>query len=259
MTDLKGDPVTLESTLVMRDVWYGYARARPVLKGIDLQVAPGTVTMILGSSGGGKTTLLKLAKGLLKPQRGSIDVMGQPVKAGGNLWGVGRLDHRVAYIPQQLGLVRSLSVIENVLTGALCRVGWLPGLLKLFPQDCRQEAHRLLEAVGLAHKAEEKAYALSGGERQRVAISRALMQEPRLILADEIISQLDPAKGAEIMEIARTIVHQGVALVMATHNLETVSRYGDRVVLLDEGEKALDCAANETSSIHLSQRMTGKG
>jgi phosphonate transport system ATP-binding protein len=251
------DDESFLAALDMRDVWYGYAYSPPVLKGIDLRIAPGTMTMLLGSSGSGKTTLLKLAKGLLTPLRGSISALGRPLERRRNLWGARRLDHRVAYIPQQLGLVRSLSVIENVLTGALWKTGRLSSLIKIFSEESREEANRLLKAMGIAHKAGEKAYALSGGERQRVAIARALMQKPRLILADEIISQLDRGASAEIMEVVRANVAQGVALVMATHNLDAVARYADRVVLLHEGEKSLDCAGEEISIAQLSREVEG--
>lgn len=219
--------------LEARDVWFGYVRERPVLKGISLSAEEGQITMVLGASGGGKTTLLKLAKGLLAPQRGAIRVFGQRVVAG-------HLDRRVAYIPQQLGLVRNLSVLENTLTGALGRVGTLPSLLKIFPRHCLREARRTLETLGIDHKADEKVYALSGGERQRVAIARALMQQPRLILADEFISQLDPVTSLEIMEIMHQIAADGVALVMTTHELDIVARYADHVVILRDGEKVID-------------------
>jgi phosphonate transport system ATP-binding protein len=222
------------------DLWFSYRRGRPVLKGIDLEAAAGQITVVLGVSGGGKTTLLKLLKGMLAPQRGRVTLFGRPLRPAAR---TGRLDPRVAYIPQQLGLVRSATVLENTLTGALGRVGTLPSLLHLYPHDIVAQAHATLDMLGIAHKAHERVYALSGGERQRVAIARALLQDPRLILADEFVSQLDPVTTREIMDLTRTIVRRGVSLIMTTHELEIVTRYADRVVVLRDGEKVLDATA----------------
>jgi phosphonate transport system ATP-binding protein len=226
--------------LEARDVWFSYVAGRPVLKGINLSVEANLITVVLGASGSGKTTLLKTVKGLLRPQQGSISVLDRPPPVGG-----ARLDSRVAYIPQQLGLVRSLSALDNTLTGALGNVSSVASVMKLFPRECLQEAYQILAAVGIADKMDEKVYSLSGGERQRVAIARALMQRPRLVLADEFISQLDPINSVEIMEIMRGIVRRGVSVVMTTHELDIVARYADRVVVLRDGRKVLDCPARE--------------
>jgi len=210
--------------------------------------------MVLGSSGSGKTTFLKLAKGLLAPGGGTISVLGAPMARP---TGRDRLNPRVAYIPQQLGLVRNLSVIDNVLSGALSRVDSARSLFKLFPGGFVDEAHEALSALGIAHKAEEKVYALSGGERQRVAIARALMQQPRLILADEFISQLDPATSSDIMQIVRRIADRGVAIVQTTHEMEVVARYADHVVVLRNGEKVLDRSDSDVLADELAATIRG--
>ncbi|HUG06286.1 MAG TPA: ATP-binding cassette domain-containing protein [Candidatus Limnocylindria bacterium] len=224
------------TALELEDVWASYVPGRPVLRGLSLAASEGAVTMVLGVSGSGKTTLLKLCKGLLSPQRGNIRVLGERV-AGPRR---GRLDPRVAYIPQQLGLVRTLSALDNALTGALSRVGRLPSLLNLFPEPEIREARELMERLGIGRKADERVFALSGGERQRVAIARALMQQPRVLLADEFISDLDPLTSAEIMAIVRDVVRSGVAVVMTTHEMDVVRAHADRVIVLREGEKSLD-------------------
>jgi len=226
--------------VAVRDLWFGYAGKEAVLRGVSLDAAAGEITMVLGASGGGKTTLLKLIKGMLAPRQGRIVVHGEPSPRVSR---TGRLDRTVAYIPQQLGLVRSMSVLDNVLTGALGRVGTLASLVRLFPKNDVQRAHELLRMLGISEKAHERVYALSGGERQRVAIARALMQEPRLILADEFVSQLDPVTGREIMELLRGLVRAGITLLMTTHELDLVLRFADRVVVLRDGEKVLDAPA----------------
>jgi phosphonate transport system ATP-binding protein len=193
--------------------------------------------MILGMSGSGKTTLLKLIKGLLTPGSGAIRVLGGPV-AGAR--GRGRLDPRVAYIPQQLGLTRTLSVMENVLTGALARVPVAASVLGWMPDGERERATELLAKLALGGKAGEKVYALSGGERQRVAIARALMQSPRVLLADEFISDLDPVTTETIMAVIAEIARSGVTVVMTTHEMDVVRTYADHVVVLRDGAKVLD-------------------
>jgi phosphonate transport system ATP-binding protein len=218
------------------DLWFSYSAGRPVLRGVSLTAEARQITMVLGVSGSGKTTLLKLCKGLLGPQRGAVRVLGGPVVAARR----SRLDPRVAYIPQHLGLVRNLSVLDNVLTGALGRVAQLPSLFRRLPTAELRRAQELLERLGIRHKADEKVYALSGGERQRVAIARALMQEPRLLLADEFVSQLDVLTSRDILATVRGIADEGVAVVVATHEMELVERYADSVIVLRDGEKVLD-------------------
>jgi phosphonate transport system ATP-binding protein len=235
-----------------RDLWFWYERGRPVLQGVNFAAPAGAVTMVLGVSGSGKTTLLKLIKGLLTPRRGELHVLGRHVPAGTARTDI---DAQVAYIPQQLGLVRSLSVLDNALIGALPRLGTVRSLLHLIPRRELERAHTTLATLGIAHKAAERAFFLSGGERQRVAIARAMLQQPRLIVADEFLSQLDAVTSAEIMTLMRAIVAQGVTLVMSTHELELVPRYADRVVVLREGRVVLDCPVADTTTAELARAI----
>jgi phosphonate transport system ATP-binding protein len=218
------------------DLWFSYRAGRTVLRGVSLEAGVREITMVLGVSGSGKSTLLKLCKGLLAPQQGAVRVLGRPVVATRR----SRLDPCVAYIPQHLGLVRNLGVLDNVVTGALARVAQVPSLLHRLPGAEVRRARELLDRLGIGHKAHEKVYALSGGERQRVAIARALMQEPRLLLADEFVSQLDVHTSRDILSIVRGIANDGVAVVVATHELELVDRYADSLVVLRDGEKVMD-------------------
>lgn len=164
-------------------------------------------------------------------------MLGEPVVVAQHR---GRLDPRVAYIPQQLGLVRTLTALDNAVTGALARIGAVPSLLRLMPENEVGKARELIARLGIGHKADEKVYALSGGERQRVAIARALMQQPRVVLADEFISDLDPLTSAEIMAIVRDIVASGVAVIMTTHEMDVVRGHADHVIVLRDGEKVLE-------------------
>lgn len=226
----------------VRDVSFGYRARLPVLRSISLDVAEGELMMVLGASGSGKSTLLKLVKGLLTPQRGEILLFGNALQAGGVR---GRLDPATAYIPQQLGLIRSKTVLENALMGALGQIASWRGLAGAFPRETVELAHETLGALGMAHKTHEKVRSLSGGERQRVAIARALVQKPRVLIADEFVSQLDPATTVEIMTLVRQVTAMGVTVLMTTHELDIVTGFADELAVLRDGEKLLQCPARE--------------
>lgn len=226
--------------LQARGLWYSYDRRRVVLANVDLDVDAGAMTTILGRSGSGKTTLLKVLKGLLKPQRGSIHVAA-PNGA--------RIAGAVAYVPQTLGLVRSSTALENALAGSLSRVGTARSLLSIFPGQIVDEAKETIARLGLAHKIHEPVWALSGGERQRIAIARALMQHPALILADEFVSQLDPITAEGILNIMAEIVSDSrVGLLVTTHETDVVEQYADRVIIMAEGR-----IVHDTPGGHLKQ------
>lgn len=214
---------------------FAYPGGRPVLCDVTLQALAGQITMLLGQSGSGKTTLLKIAKGLLRPVSGAALALGEPVRARPER---GRLDPRVAFIPQHLGLVRSRSALENAVVGGLAADSLRSALGPSAEQSAR--ARSLLEALGVARRAEAPVRSLSGGERQRVAIARALMQRPRVLLADEFVSQLDPATTADTMEIVRQIAADGVAILMTTHELALVTRYADATIVLRAGRTVLE-------------------
>ncbi|MEX1254737.1 MAG: ATP-binding cassette domain-containing protein [Dehalococcoidia bacterium] len=222
-----------EPALVARDLWFSYDGRAHAVRGVDLAVPHGAMTMVLGRSGSGKTTLLKTLHGLLHPQRGSVTV-------GAN---GGGLRHRIAYVPQTLGLVRNTSALENALTGALARVGTVRSLLRLFPKSTVEQAKGTLASLGLGDKLNKQVYALSGGERQRVAIARALMQEPSVILADEFVSQLDPVTAEEILDMMRRIAADGVSFLITTHETDIVAKYADQVIVMREGAIVHDSRA----------------
>ena len=205
-----------------------------MLRAVSLEAQGGEVLAVLGTSGSGKTTLLKLCRGLLATRGGSVRVFGDPVRADR-----GRLDPRIAYIPQQLGLVRSLSVLDNILVGALATRG-IGGLLRPGTPELERRAVAIAGRLGIERKLGDKAYTLSGGERQRVAIARALLQDARVLLADEFISQLDPLTTGEIMRVVREIADDGVAVVMTTHEHAIVREHTDRAIVLRDGEKVVD-------------------
>src|SRR3990170_1332250 len=225
----------------LKDIWFSYGRGY-ALTGIELQVMPSTTTAVIGPSGSGKTTLLKVIAGLLKPEKGDVELLGHKL----NEPPTGREIYRmVGYVPQQLGLVRSYTSLQNVLLGALARTSLIPSLLGFFSEQELILARECLSLVGLERKLNEKVYRLSGGERQRVAIARALTQKPKLLLADEFTSDLDYVTALDIMDLLRENTRTDITLIMATNNIEIASEYADTAIVLREGKKVSESKAKD--------------
>lgn len=218
----------MEYAIELSNVWYSPNREHHILKNIDLKIKRGASVAIIGPSGAGKTTLFKIITRLLKPSRGLVSIKGSK----------GELEkHKVGYIPQQLGLVRSLTALENVLIGAHSRIGIINTLLRVFPEMEVELALNYLNMVCLENKAGKKVYTLSGGERQRVAIARALMQEPDIILADEFVSNLDVVTAKEIMDMMKKVKRKDTTLIIATHDIDLAREYSETTVIIKEGVK----------------------
>jgi phosphonate transport system ATP-binding protein len=222
--------------LVARDVWLSYDGATYALRGVDLAVQRGAMTMVLGRSGSGKSSLLKVLKGIVRPQRGGVELA--TIHSNGR-----RAEHYVAYVPQSLGLVRNMTALEHTLTGALSYTNALGSLFRIFPRQVMEEARDVLASLAMAHKTNERVQALSGGERQRVAIARALMQRPDAILADEFVSQLDPVTTEDVLLQMRAVTERGVALLITTHETDVAAAFGDRVVVMRDGAIVHDAPA----------------
>jgi phosphonate transport system ATP-binding protein len=208
------------------------------LRGVDFEVDEGDFSVLVGPSGGGKSTLLRSLNGSVRPATGSVVVGGTNVVAvtGGRLR---RLRREIAFIPQQFNLVKRSSVLANVLAGRLGHVGVVPGLLGRFSRESREIALRNVERVGLGDKAARRVDTLSGGEQQRVAIARSLTQEPRIVLADEPVSSLDHDLATQILEIFEAINREdGITVVVALHDLGLARAFAGRIVALDRGRVA---------------------
>ncbi len=202
-----------------------------VLKGVDLAVKKGEFVAIIGASGSGKSTLLHIMGALDKPDKGAIRFETRDVSR----FGAGDLNRfrndAVGFVFQFYHLLDELNVLENVYLPAMAGksvVGWFA---------CRKEAKnraaQLLAQLGLAERARHKPYQLSGGERQRVAIGRALMNEPRLLLTDEPTGNLDSATGNGILEVLERLNEAGQTIVIVTHDDRIANRAGRTVVLAD--------------------------
>lgn len=222
-----------EFTVEAENISFSYPSGQKILHAISLRVPRGSLNILMGPSGSGKTTLLKIMGGFLEPAQGNVFFSGEKIAPEMPL----SLRSRIGYIPQQLGLVRNLSVLENTLMGCLSRCRGFPVLLGIFPKQEKEAALALLRRLGLEQKADEKADRLSGGERQRVAIARSLMQKPEFVLADEFISDLDFKTAAEILSLIRDIQKtEKVAFLISMHDFELAKKIADRILFLKRGE-----------------------
>lgn len=224
---------SIDETILLNNIWVSY-NGESVLKNISLSIPKRTIQIIIGPSGAGKTTLLKVINGLLLPKKGSIKILGQDISSGNNH---GQLRRQIGYIPQNLGLVNSMTVRENVMMGALSRISTLKSLFKIFPEEEINLALHLIKVVGLSSKVDKKIFNLSGGEKRRVAIARAFMQKPKILLADEILSDLDFIKVKTITDKIRALKEEfGVTVVMVEHDLHIARNFGEKIMILREGE-----------------------
>jgi ABC-type lipoprotein export system ATPase subunit len=195
-----------------------------VLHGIDLSIHRGERVFLCGPSGAGKTTLLYTLAGLERPEQGIVKIDGTDLYALGRKEQAKFRNARIGYVFQNYHLLPELTALENVAVP-----GAIAGL------DRTDAAMKALERVGLADRADHLPAELSGGEQQRVAIARAIVNEPKVLFADEPTGNLDSKNGAEIMRILMDLATEhGVTLVVVTHD-QTLAQAGDRMLVIKDG------------------------
>ncbi len=202
--------------------WYGVPRGRePVLENVSLEVPPDDFLGLVGPNGGGKTTLLRIILGLLKPQVGTVLVFGRPPE---------EVRHQIGYVPQHARLepAAPATVLEVVLTGRLHRSRW--GLW--YSRADREAAEQALELVGMQDFARRPVHSLSGGQRQRVLIARALAGEAKLLLLDEPTAGVDAPTEHSFTDLLHRL-NQSIPIIMATHDIAFVSTHLKRVACLN--------------------------
>jgi len=235
----KAFAIFTKTIVQMNDISASYDSKNYVLKDIRMSVDRGSNYAIVGQSGSGKSTLLRLINGMMNPSKGKIMVDYQTPSTSDKKFK--SLMHKIGYIPQNLGLIKNSTVLENILIGALPRVGGFNSFFKRFSDLEIDNAKKILKQVGLQDKENRKIYMLSGGEKRRVAIARALVQKPEIILADEIVSELDHVTAREIMDVlAEAQATMKLTAIMVHHDLQLALEYADRVAVIKEGEKVLE-------------------
>jgi lipoprotein-releasing system ATP-binding protein len=227
------ESVPLLAAVGLHKSYRKHAVVTEVLRGVDLDVGPGEFLSVVGNSGSGKSTLLHLLGTLDKPDQGRILLDGaridnQPAEKRDRL-----RNQTFGFIFQFYHLLPELNTLENVLVPSMIAHSVWDWWGRR--QGLRRRGTELLERVGLAHRLKHRPRELSGGEMQRAAIARALINQPRILLADEPTGNLDAATGAEIVQLLRDLnQREGLTIIMVTHNLEIVAST-DRVVRLVAG------------------------
>ena len=219
-----------------------YPNGTHALRDLSLEVESGEFLVIIGLSGSGKSTLLRCINRLIEPTSGRIELDGMDVTAASPAE-LRRIRSQIGMIFQQFNLVRRASVLSNVLAGALGRTpAWQSAFYHFAPGET-DRALANLQRVAIRDKARQRADTLSGGQQQRVGIARALMQEPRLMLADEPVASLDPATSHSVLRYLEEINRQeGITVLCNLHFLSLARRYASRVVALKAGQLVFDGA-----------------
>jgi phosphonate transport system ATP-binding protein len=221
-----------------------YPNGTQALKNVSFEVKDGEFLVVIGLSGSGKSTLLRCINRLIDPTEGKIFLDDTDITAASTA-DLLRIRRNIGMVFQQFNLVKRSSVMTNVLAGRLGYVNpWL-SLIGVWPAEEKQRAIKALERMGIADKAHSRADALSGGQQQRVGIARALMQEPKVILADEPVASLDPVLSHSILQYLEQLNKEGITVICSLHFLDLVHRYATSVVALKDGVKVFEGSAKE--------------
>lgn len=198
-----------------------------VLNGIDLDVEKTDVITIIGPSGSGKSTFLRCLNLLEKPDSGEIYF--EDKKINDKNIDIDSLREEIGMVFQNFNLFSNMSIIDNLTLAPVMRG-------KMDKKTAESEAMKLLERIGLRSKKDVYPVSLSGGQKQRVAIARALMMKPKLMLFDEPTSALDPEMVGEVLELMKELAHDGMTMVVVTHEMGFAREVSNKVILMDKGE-----------------------
>jgi phosphonate transport system ATP-binding protein len=225
-----------------------YPNGTVALKNVSFDVPDGEFMVVIGLSGSGKSTLLRCINRLIEPTEGKIFLDGTDITAASPSE-LRRIRQHIGMVFQQFNLVKRSSVLTNVLAGRLGYANpWL-SMLNLWPAAEKKRAIDALARVGISEKINSRADALSGGQQQRVGIARTLMQEPKLLMADEPVASLDPVLAHSILQYLEQLNKEGITVICSLHFLDLVHRYATRVVALKDGLKVFEGEAKEIDRV----------
>ena len=215
----------------MNDVFKEYANGTKALKGVTFELGAGEFAFLVGPSGSGKSTIIKLLIGEIAPSDGEVVVNGQDMD-NIKMRRMPYLRRTIGCIFQDFRLIEYKSVYENV--------AFAMRVIGASTKDIRQRVPYVLELVGLEYKAKSRPEELSGGEQQRVAVARALVNNPKLIIADEPTGNLDPTRSLEILLLLKKINELGTTVLVVTHEKPLVDQFSQRVIAIDGGRIVSD-------------------
>lgn len=227
----------MKSAAISIDNLYKAFGSFEVLKGVSLNAHSGDVVSILGSSGSGKSTLLRCVNLLEIPTSGEISINGEKLALKPNRNGeleasdmrqIERIRSQLAMVFQSFNLWAHMTILENIIEAPI-------HVLKKNREQAIEDAQRLLNKVGISHKADAYPAELSGGQQQRVAIARALAMEPQAMLFDEPTSALDPELVSEVLQVMRQLADEGRTMIVVTHEMGFAREVSDQVIFLHEG------------------------
>ncbi|WP_121614444.1 phosphonate ABC transporter ATP-binding protein [Mesobacillus foraminis] len=226
----------MEALLEVNHVSKQFGKDTKALEDVNFSVAEGEFVSIIGPSGAGKSTLLRCINRMVEATSGEIlfdnrnvlDLKKKELKT---------IRTKIGMVFQHYNLVNRLSVIENALHGKLGNKSALAGVLGLYSKDEKEEAMKILNALGLADLIYKRADQLSGGQKQRVGIARALLQNPRMLLCDEPIASLDPGSAKVIMDHLKNIsTNWGITILVNLHQVDVALKYSDRIIGINNGQ-----------------------
>lgn len=221
------------------------------LSSLSFIVEKGERIALIGPSGAGKTTLLNSLAGLVDPDGGELAIDGVPISRYKN----GKVfAKKVGVIRQQFDLIGQLAVIHNVLAGKLSEWGLFKSLLSLIVPQEKEKAIYALDRVGLSAKTYDLTTTLSGGEQQRVALARLIVQGPEIILADEPVASLDPARAEDVLSmLTRFVSEENQTLIASLHSVEYAKKYFTRIIALKNGKLFFDLPTVKVTDNHLAE------
>ncbi len=247
------------AAIQISNVSKSFVRGTPVLRSVNLHIAPGEMVALIGASGSGKSTLIRAVGGLTPIDGGGaggeIRVFGTPIQAAGKVTGsAGALRARVGIVFQQFNLVSRLTVLTNVLLGLLGQIPYWRGCFARFSMDEKRRAMQALKRVGIDEHALKRGSELSGGQQQRAAIARTLLQGAEVLIADEPIASLDPNSARRVMDIlAELNKRDGITVLVSLHQVEYAMRYCPRTIALRNGEVVYDGPSEALTPAFLSE------
>ncbi len=230
-----------------------YPNGTQALKDVSFEVEEGEFLAVIGLSGSGKSTLLRCINRLIEPTSGKIVWNDVDITAATGK-DIRNIRRQIGMVFQQFNLVKRSSVKTNVLSGRLGYVATWPSLFQIFSKEDHERVKKTLEMVGLEEKINVRADSLSGGQQQRVGIARALMQEPKMILADEPVASLDPVLAHSILKYLEKLNKEyGMTVICSLHFLDLVHRYATRAIALKDGNLVFEGLPKEIDDSQFKQ------